>query len=464
MADLSGMFSNLRQASMPYQRTPAQPVPTDPQQQTALQAAGVTNPMLQMFGRGLGGMLGTEMRSPQAVAQEQARQVYSQALAADPQKQLELAGQLVNIAGYEKAALELAQQAKANLEEAAKKTQQEQARKANINRAKAFGVPQETIDSYAVGGITEEAFTNRVNEYADKKSAAQLNKANDTRQISAQRAYAESRGAPAPILAKIEAGDYVGQTELLQDTLKGKTENESIKNTTWLDQSTGDYITYPTSDGKILTLENGKEVWKWPQEVNSALVQAPVRQATGQSAFSGKLTQGQATVTGAAVNVTNQMIDLMDGKSAGERFTALGLAGAGIPTDEANLVNQYNTLIPDVRGRIVSGAALKKDEEARYDKLFGISAIEAINPVGIARKLRITSILNDVDSKLATGEMTPQGARDALDNALAFDFSPEEKAQLERGQFKAVLSKYQAGGTTDSRVQETVDFFKNLAR
>ena len=70
MADLSGMFSNLRQASMPYQRQPAQPVSTDPRQQTALQAAGVTNPMLQMFGQGLGGMLGTEMRSP--AQQEQA--------------------------------------------------------------------------------------------------------------------------------------------------------------------------------------------------------------------------------------------------------------------------------------------------------------------------------------------------------------------------------------------------------
>lgn len=47
------------------------PVPTDPRMQTLLQAAGVTNPLLQAFGQGLGGMLGTEMRSPMQIAQEQ---------------------------------------------------------------------------------------------------------------------------------------------------------------------------------------------------------------------------------------------------------------------------------------------------------------------------------------------------------------------------------------------------------
>ena len=39
-------------------------VPADPRQRNAMQAAGVTNPLLQRFGMGLGGILGTEMRSP----------------------------------------------------------------------------------------------------------------------------------------------------------------------------------------------------------------------------------------------------------------------------------------------------------------------------------------------------------------------------------------------------------------
>ena len=99
-------------------------VPADPRQRNAMQAAGVTNPLLQQFGMGLGGMLGTEMRSPAAIQQaeqkaqqEQARQVYSQALSASPEKQLELSKQLVNIQGYEAAAMQLAQQAQAKLEQ-----------------------------------------------------------------------------------------------------------------------------------------------------------------------------------------------------------------------------------------------------------------------------------------------------------------------------------------------------------
>lgn len=46
-------------------------IPSDPRQRNAMQAAGVTNPLLQQFGMGLGGLLGTEMRSPAAIAAEQ---------------------------------------------------------------------------------------------------------------------------------------------------------------------------------------------------------------------------------------------------------------------------------------------------------------------------------------------------------------------------------------------------------
>ena len=46
-------------------------IPADPRQRNVMQAAGVTNPLLQRFGQGLGGMLGTEMRSPAAIQQAQ---------------------------------------------------------------------------------------------------------------------------------------------------------------------------------------------------------------------------------------------------------------------------------------------------------------------------------------------------------------------------------------------------------
>ena len=54
-------------------------VPSDPRQRNAMQAAGVTNPLLQQFGMGLGGMLGTEMRSPAAIQQAEQKAQQEQA-------------------------------------------------------------------------------------------------------------------------------------------------------------------------------------------------------------------------------------------------------------------------------------------------------------------------------------------------------------------------------------------------
>ena len=46
-------------------------IPTDPRQRNLMQAAGVTNPLLQQFGQSLGGMFGVDTRSPMQIAQEQ---------------------------------------------------------------------------------------------------------------------------------------------------------------------------------------------------------------------------------------------------------------------------------------------------------------------------------------------------------------------------------------------------------
>lgn len=432
-------------------------IPADPRQRDAMQAAGVTNPLLQQFGRGLGGMLGTDMRSPMAIANTE----LSTALSGSPEDQKKAAQRLASL-GYSEQAIQLLESANAAEQEIALKQQQEAAVKSNIDRATAFKLPQETIDSYATGGIDEKTFNALIKDARDKTAATNINKTTNDRQIRAQTTYAERFEAPPSIVAQIKNGDFVGNTELLQDTLKGNADNKSIDNSTWLNQETGAYITYPTSNGKILVLgEDGSETWKYPQQVNPSLVEAPVRQATGAQAFSSKLTQGQATTTGAAVNVTNNMIDLMDGKDKAGRFAVLGLASAGIPTDESSIVSQYNLLIPDVRGRIVSGAALKEKEVEDYKDLFGISLIDALSPVTIARKLRITYILNEVDSKLGTGEMTPATARQALNQALAFDFSTQEKEQLDAGNFKAVLSKYQPNSSgVASDVQDAINFFK----
>ena len=431
-------------------------LPADPRERDRLQSAGVTNPLLQQFGRSLGGLLGVEMRSPQQIASSEV----STALSGTPEDQIKAAQRLAGL-GYTEQAIKLIEQAKATQKEIKDKQLREEAVKANIARASSFKVPQETIDAYAKGGLDDTQFNKIVTDARDKIAAGNIDKATETRQKAAQKSFAEARGAPPSILAKIDAGEFVGNTELLQATVKGESENVKLED--WL-MKDGSYKTIPTVDGKILQIgDDGKETWVWPEQAPEVLVRSPVRQATGEKAFSTKLTQGQSTLTGAAVGVTNQMINLLDGKSKGEIATTLGLAYAGIPTDESSLVNQYNLLIPDIRGRIVSGAALKGNEEENYADLFAtINPIQALSPVGIARKLRIAYVLNDVDSKLSTGELSPQGARRELDRVLGFDFSPEEKLMLGKGQFKAVLSRYQTDGGTDPAVKEAIDFFTKV--
>lgn len=63
MANLAGMFSGLNQATRRFGGT-QQAVPQDPMERDVMQQYGVTNPMLQMFGKGLGGLMGKEMGSP----------------------------------------------------------------------------------------------------------------------------------------------------------------------------------------------------------------------------------------------------------------------------------------------------------------------------------------------------------------------------------------------------------------
>ena len=150
--NLSGMLTSLNQQFAPVQQAPQIPV----EQQNVFQRSGVTDPLLQRFGQRLGGVLGVETRSQAAIGQEQARNVYSQAMTADPQKQMELASQLMNIQGYEKDALALAQQAQTKLEQQQARLQEQKQRETFANRARALGL-NDTAELVLAGGDLKEA-------------------------------------------------------------------------------------------------------------------------------------------------------------------------------------------------------------------------------------------------------------------------------------------------------------------
>lgn len=92
--NLSGMFQNLGGATDALSKSIMGPaLPTDPMQMNAMQRRGVSNPLLQQFGQGLGTALGQEMRSPD----EQLKAAMKGVNLSDPRALLAMADKMKNI-------------------------------------------------------------------------------------------------------------------------------------------------------------------------------------------------------------------------------------------------------------------------------------------------------------------------------------------------------------------------------
>ena len=65
----SGLFQAMQQTGQ------GGAMPQDPNDRNLLQKAGVTNPLLQQFGQGFGGMFGMDMRSNNQIAKEEIAKV-----------------------------------------------------------------------------------------------------------------------------------------------------------------------------------------------------------------------------------------------------------------------------------------------------------------------------------------------------------------------------------------------------
>lgn len=198
--NLTGMLSQINQQMAPRQAAPQIPV----EQQNLMQRVGVTDPLLQQFGQGLAGAFGIETRSQAAIGQEAARNVYSQAMSADPQKQLELASQLMKVQGYEKDAFALAQQAQKRIEQQQAKLQEQQQRETFANRARNLGL-NDTAELVLAGGDLKEA-GKQIRE--EEKRRALIRGGKPARIAMARRA-----GMSDQFIKDVQNGKYDGTNE-----------------------------------------------------------------------------------------------------------------------------------------------------------------------------------------------------------------------------------------------------------
>ena len=149
-------------------------IPADPRQRDAMQAAGVTNPLLQQFGKSVGGLFGVETRSPAAIQQAEQKAQQEQLKSSvgaikDPSSyegMVQLAQAVMNINPIQGAQLlakaeEMKKAGMAQLDQGQREIEtarQEQLRNENLRRSMASKLNAEgytTLSSLVVGGDQE---------------------------------------------------------------------------------------------------------------------------------------------------------------------------------------------------------------------------------------------------------------------------------------------------------------------
>lgn len=416
--------------------TPDPAVPADPRQRTAMQQMGVTNPLLQQFGQSVAGLFGKadQMASPM---QQMNRAIQSVKDPSSYEGKLKIAQAVMQIDPMQGTQLLAAAE-----EEQAKLKRREAAVSSNLARARSFDVPEETINAYKNGGLTDEQLNDTVKDFRDRKFSAEADRLKKAQKIKVQLDRATSAGAPVEVLDDIRSGQYTGEngTDNLMKVIQG----EDTDNAEFMDVTSGRSAGYfPYRNGKILVKKGDQNVWMYPQEYNENIVPAQTRTQTGTDSRSfGRPTQGQAFTLAAADSLTTSMINDIEGSSQGDLLTVFGLSQAGIPTDSSSLVTQYNEVSREALLRLASGAAIPETEVERFKKFLTLTAKDAFSPVTVARKLRFAKTMLNLNSRFSFGDLGEEEVLPLMKAALSADFSDEEKALLSKGKYATVIGNY----------------------
>lgn len=459
-------------------------MPSDPRDQNLLQKAGVTNPLLQQFGQGLGGMFGVDMRS-----QNQQMQGALQAIdpkAADATSQMEAAlakyGDPKTAAAVLQARITREKEAAvraalasidtstvegkrqyaavlardpATANEARQWMTDAQAQEALIKGKKAedglanmavqYGVNNDLIEQFRRGELPKEALEEEIDVARDAKVAENAAKMNTASQIKFQTNRAATKfggeeNIPAELLANINDGMYVdsskreGNNKLFLDDLQGR----NVENETYMDKATGESFTLNTLWGRVY--KDGE--WKRPEELNLVKRSISAQGQGGADIGITKPTAGQVTNTAGAVSSLVALTEQLEGVTPAGTSGMIVASQLPWATESGDLMRNARLMVSDTMGRLVSGAAIKKDEAENFVELFTPTTRDVTNPINVARKIRQSLVLADAANKLQTGEFTPEQARKSVLGARMLDFTKAEKEMIKEGKYKAVLSQY----------------------
>jgi len=419
---MANPFSNIAQIMGNAGMQQAAPAPTDPRQQTMMQQLGVTNPLLQQFGKQLGNAAGVDMRSPVQQVNAEIRGVENPN---SYEGKLKLAQAVMKVDPMKGSALLAAAE-----EERMQKERREQAVASNLARARQYKLPESTIEAYKKGGISDDQLNQTIGEFRDKSFAEQADKLKRDQKITTQVKLAQSRNVGPELIDSIKKGDFAGDegTQNLMSFING----ETTDNVELMDSETGQSAGYfPEQNGRILV--DGE--WKFPRDVNENWVPAQKRTQTGVNAtdFAGAPNVGQTNLLAAADSVATRVINSFDDQSITDALVNVGLSKAGIPTDKSSQITEYNNIMTEALLRVATGAAFGQGEVDKYMKLVGIDSKIVFSPTALARRMVFAKTLTNIGSRMALEDIPKSEVKAAFDKALAADFSDAEKELLKQG-------------------------------
>lgn len=465
-------------------------MPSDPRDQNLLQKAGVTNPLLQQFGQGFGGMFGVDTRSQNEQMQgalqaidPTASDATSQMEAAlskygDPktaavvlqsrikrEKDLAIRQALSaidtsTVQGKRQYAAILARdperagEARQWMQEAQTQEQfvaTKTAERGLAAQAREYGVSDSLIQQFEEGKLPKEAMQEEIKSARDVKIADNVAKMNSTSQINYQinravKEFGSLENIPSELKANIEDGMYVdsskkeGNNKLFLDDLQGR----NIKNETYVNRR-GETFTLNSQWGRVY--KDGK--WSTPEELD--LVKFTASSQTDSPSGITKMPIGQASMLPAAAGALTSLAKKLDG--AGPLNVAGQILQAELNPFSTDDTEQFKTAANFTReaiGRALSGATIPEAENERLTKSFTITKWDIASPMTVAKKIRNGMIITNIASMREAGEINAAQARKMITEGIGRDFSKEEKTAIMSGQYDQVLSQYYPKGLVDA--------------
>jgi len=283
-----------------------------------------------------------------------------------------------------------------------------------------------------------------------QKETDVLDRAEDTRQIGIQTKRAEDANLPPEILNDIKAGLYLGDNSAVNDLISGKAysqQNYQVQPGSSLVSSknpAGSLIALPTLGGKVM--HNGALVY--PSDLG--VIIGPVVRADGNVTDRFSSNQRMLPVFATAAGVTTSFINTLDNSANlnNQLLSSAGMSVTPFNLDFTKNLEAYQEVVPEVLGRLASGAVIKESEEKTYKDLFTVTVADFTSPIAATEKIIRSAALISMSTDLMSNKYPPLVVAEKLREASSITLTKEDIAEIKgnkKGSLKKIIKKYTDG-------------------